>query len=108
MVVVTFRVAVFVPPAVTLTKMLAAGGEEVVEFSKISEGPLGDTEELRVTVLATLPRLPRVIVEVWKEGLVMLREVGLAMIVKGTTLADTLVTRDNASGEPLTACTVIE
>ena len=91
-VVLKSRVAVFIPLGVSFTITLVP--TKLVEFLKDAVGPLlttGETETARLTLTKYVARLLRVIVEVALDPAGMPMLDGTAEIVKGATLAVTLV-----------------
>ncbi len=102
-VVLRLRVAVFVPLAASLTITLVPSGE--VEFLTKTEGPLvtvGETDAVRFTLTKYPAKLSRLTVEVASDPAATLAEAGVALIVKGTTLAIIVVKCRSLTLVPLT------
>lgn len=105
-VVLRLSVAMFFPLAVSLTITLVLSGE--VEFLTKSEGPLatvGETDAVRFTLTGYPARLPRVIVEVVFDPAGTFTEAGVAVMLKETTLALTVL---ECRSFPLVPTTLIE
>ncbi len=95
-------VAELVPPAVSPTNVVSPRGEVPLQNAVGPLGFAGSTDVLRVTLTKYPAKLPMVTVEVVFCPARTVAEVGLAVMVKGTTCASTVIGRDTEPLVPLT------